>query len=143
MDVYLSLPDAAARARVDQSVILRAIESGKIKAAILSNGDYIVNQNDLNRPLRKEDTPEYQAFKHLRGIGIGIRQAAKKYNVNDVTMFRWVKNGYINRISGETQRGKRVLIDEADAAYCAAIYHLNPGQGKRLFNPDGTPYKSK
>jgi len=41
MDVYLSLHDAAARARVDQSVILRAIESGKIKAAILSNYDWL------------------------------------------------------------------------------------------------------
>ncbi len=141
MDTYLPLPDAAKALHVDQSVLLKLIKSGRIKAAMLSTGVYLVNQEVLSMPLSKEDTPEYQAVSHLRGVGIGIRQAAIKYNVAQQTISRWVDKGFIRRLSGETIRGQRVMIDEADMAYCSAVYHSNPGQGKSIFNPDGTPYK--
>lgn len=140
MDIYLPINEAAQVARVEQAVILRAIESGRIRAAMM-NGAYIVNRNDLNQPLVRENTPEYQAVLHLKGVRIGVRQAAEKYRVPNPTISRWIDRGLIQRLSGEVLRGQRVMIDEADVAYCAAIYHQNPGQGKTLFNPDGTPYK--
>lgn len=141
MDTYLPLSEAAKVARVDQSVILRLVNSGRIRAAKLASGETLVNQKDCEQPLTKETTPEYKAVAHLRGCGIGVNQASKKYGVPNPTISRWLDKGYIRRLSGETLKGQRVLIDEADMAYCAAIYHQNPGQGKSIFNPDGTPYK--
>lgn len=79
----------------------------------------------------RDETAEYKPFSHLKGVGIGINQAAIKYGVNQVTLSGWVKRGYIRRLSGIAARGQRVLIDESDAAYCAAVYHKEPGQGKR------------
>ena len=90
-----------------------------------------MNKRDL--PVRREDTPEYQAVAHLRGVGIGMRQAEEKYGVNNATLSRWVSRGLVNRISGETMRGQRVMIDEADVAYCVEIYKKDPGRGKRPF----------
>jgi predicted site-specific integrase-resolvase len=141
MDTYLPLPEAAIALHVDQSVVLKAIESGKLRAAMLPTGAYLVNAKDLNQPLRKEDTAEWNQVSHFRGVGIGVRQAAEKYNIPNPTVSRWVDKGLIRKLSGETLRGQRVIIDEADVAYCAIIYHRSPGQGKKLFNPDGTPHK--
>lgn len=139
METFLPLPDAAAAAHITPDELIRMVASGKIKPAMLSTGVLLVNQRDL--PIRREDTPEYKAVAHLRGIGIGVRQAGEKYNVKSPTISQWVEKNLIRRLSGEVLRGQRVLLDEADVAYCAAVYHQNPGQGKRIFNSDGTPYR--
>lgn len=88
----------------------------------------------------KEDYPEYKKNAHLKGTGISISAASRKYNISHTTILGWIKQGIIKRIGKEKNR---VLIDEADMAYCAEIAKQNPGAGKWLFNPDGTPYQKK
>ncbi|MGB9899147.1 MAG: hypothetical protein ACPLTO_14655, partial [Thermanaerothrix sp.] len=56
------------------------------------------------------------------------------------TIIRWVKCGYIKQLGVDRNK---VLIDEADIAYCSEIYKKRGRQGRVLFNPDGTPYKPK
>lgn len=129
METYITITDAARITHKSESEIQELINVGKIKAAKLINGALIVNMNTI--PTNREETEEYKTVAHLRGVGIGINQAAKKYGVNFVTIGGWVRRGLIRRLSGETVRGQRVLIDEADIAYIAKIYKRAPGQGKR------------
>ena len=96
----------------------------------------VVNKDSL--PTCKEDLPEYKKHAHLKGVGIGISEATRKYDLVLSSVQRWVQAGYIARLGTEKNK---VLIDEADVAYCAEIYRQRQGQGKWLFNPDGTPYK--
>jgi predicted site-specific integrase-resolvase len=131
VDTYLPIIDAANAAHTTPDELFRLIQSGKIKPAMLNTGVLLVNKRDL--PTRREDSKEYQAVQHLRGIGIGLRQAEEKYNVPYQTISRWVNRGLVARISGETQRGQRVMVDEADVAYCAELYKRDPGRGKRAF----------
>jgi len=88
-------------------------------------------------PTTKEETPEYQQYKHLAGKPIHISEAAREYDIPQPTISRWVTYGIISQIGKEMNR---ILIDQADMAYCAYIKKNNPGQGKRLFNSNGTPY---
>jgi hypothetical protein len=90
--------------------------------------------------LDKTQLPEYQMFQHLRGIGISISAASRKYDVPHPTISRWVKKGLIAIIGHDLNR---VLIDEADIAYCAEVRKDRIGQGKWLFAKDGTPYIPK
>jgi hypothetical protein len=118
------------------------IENGKIRAAML-NGALLVSQNDLLSDLPRTERPEYKKYAHLAGISIGMGEASRKYGVSTVTIYRWVKKGLIRTIGKSSEHKQKVLVDEADVAYCVEVYHYNPGQGKRVFNPDGTPYKKK
>lgn len=127
MDIYLPIDAAAAAAHMTKGELNHMIESGRIKPAMLATGVLLVKQSEIPR---REETEDYRAVAHLRGVGIGLRQGAEKYGVNNVTISNWVARGLIRRLSGETMRGQRVMIDEADLAYCAAIYKRNPGQGK-------------
>jgi len=81
-----------------------------------------------------------QKYAHLRGTPISISAAARKYNLQHPTISRWVKRGYIQRIGMDKNR---VLIDEAQIAYCAEVYHSRPGQGHWLFDNEGAPYTPK
>ncbi len=135
---YISLPDAARRLRLSQGQVRALIESGRIKGGTLPDGEMIVTEDSL--PLKKEDLPEYKLFANLRGRPIWISKAAREYAVTQQTISNWVKAGVIKQLGRE---GNKVLIDEADVAYCAEIYRQRGGQGKTLFNSDGTPYKPK
>jgi hypothetical protein len=128
MDTFIPIQDAARITHMTPGELERLAQAGKIKAAMLA-GCIILSTHDL--PIRKEDSEEYQAVAHLRGVSIGVRQAAEKYNVASATISRWVERGLIRRVSGEVVRGQRVLIDEADVAYCVALYNQDPGRGKK------------
>ncbi len=66
-----------------------------------------------------------------------MRKAEEKYGVPSPTISSWVKKGYITLLGNE---GNKKFLDEQDVAYCAKVYHARRGQGKWLFNADGTPY---
>lgn len=94
------------------------------------------------------DTPqEQQQFSkkpELESIPIGINEGAKKYGVPQPTITRWVHKGYIRILGNKKVRGgMRILIDEGDLEYCSNIHNFNPAPGRKLFNPDGTPYTKK
>jgi len=106
-------------------------------------GETIVDEEKVEEIVskpKKEDLEEYKQFAHLAGEKIGTREAAKKYDVPQPTLSRWGKAEYIRRIDSD---GYRVYLNEQDVAYCATIYRERKGQGKRIFNKDGTPYKTK
>jgi hypothetical protein len=120
---------------------LRAlIEKGKIRAAILPSGEIGVSEQAVTimTPTPKEELPEYKKHAHLKGEAIWISEAVRRYEIPLVTISQWVKRGIIKSLGID---GNRVLIDEADVAYCAEIHRQRGGQGKWLFNPDGTPYQ--
>lgn len=78
-------------------------------------------------------------LKQLIGIGIGMNEAAAKYDLKLAFVSKLCALGHVSKI-GEAERGK-VLIDEADIAYVAAAYHvLNVQRGQKLFNKDGSIY---
>jgi len=93
----------------------------------------------------KETLPEYQQFAHLKPNFIGMREAARKYKVPVTTLHTWVKKGAI-LIESKPQKYKR-LVNEADVAYCAYVYHRKKKNKKSsrspTFNADGTPFKPK
>ena len=69
--------------------------------------------------------------------GIGISEAARKYDITFSALQKWVVRGYITRLG---QDKNKILLNEQDVAYCAEIYRSHRGRGNWLFNFDGTPY---
>lgn len=134
--------DAASALHMTDSQLHQLIDDGKIRAAML-NGALLVSQTDVLSDLPKIERPEYKKHAHLSGIGIGMGEAARKYDVGTVTIHGWVKSGIIRVLGKSSEHRQKLLLDEADVAYCVEIYKSNPGQGKRIFNPDGTPYRKK
>jgi len=148
LPTFISATEAAHELGISESRLNAMIESGVIKAAII-HGETVISetsihkfnkQQPISRPtgIRKEDLPEYRKYRKYIGIPIWISNASRKYDIPNQTIVRWVAKGIIKRIG--TDKNK-VLIDQADIAYCAEIYRSHPGRGKWLFNTDGTPYK--
>lgn len=137
----LPLAVAAEKIGVSEDELRTQIEVGTIQAGILPNGEIVVSENTLpTPPTPKEQLPEYKKHKHLKGVSIWISEAGRKYDVSTQTISQWASAGYIKKLGMD---GNRVLVDEADMAYCAEIYHQRKGQGKWLFNRDGTPYRPR
>ncbi len=150
----LPLEEAATQTGLDVDTLRNLVEQGKVMAGTLPGGEIAVavqegkvvemvetNGSQEQQPRRKEDLPEYQAVAHLKGHPIWISEAARKYGIPNPTLVRWVKRGWIQRLGREKNR---VLIDEADVAFCATIYHQRGGkQGRRLFDKNGLPYVPK
>jgi predicted site-specific integrase-resolvase len=136
---FVPLPKAAERLSMNEDELRRLVDSGKIDAIALPDGDVAVSEKDMTEPLRKEDLPEFKKFSHLESVEIGISEAARKYGIHQQTISRWVKRGIIKKLGRD---GQKILISEQDVAYCAEIYETNGGgtQGVRLFSKDGTPY---
>ncbi|MDX9991822.1 MAG: hypothetical protein RBS68_07190 [Anaerolineales bacterium] len=136
---YLTLPQAATKLNTSILSLNRMIQSGKIKAVEVA-GEVIVSENSLMSNMKKEDLPEYKKFAHLAGQAIWVSEAARKYGVAQQTVSIWAGKGIIRSLGKEKNRN---LLDEQDVAYCVEIYSQRKGQGKWVFNPDGTPYTPK
>jgi excisionase family DNA binding protein len=150
LPTFISTAEAAHHLGVSEARLRRMIEAGTIKAANIG-GETVVSEGSIRKfhkqqPItqpsghRKEDLPEYKQFKKLAGASLWISDAARKYDIPNPTIVRWVAKGIIRRMGTDKNR---VLIDEADIAYCAEVYHSHRGRGKWLFNADGTPYVSR
>ncbi len=135
LPTFISLSEAVERTGLSQKVLGRAVESAAIRAVKNEKGEVLIAQEDIEEFVAREQ------FDHLRGRGLGIAEAGRKYDIPFSTVSRWSKIGYIKRLG---RSGKKVLIDEADMAYCAAVYRMqNGGPGKRIFDDDGRPYRPK
>jgi predicted site-specific integrase-resolvase len=138
-DALVPIEVAASRFNFPVSLLQLWIDTGKIKSAML-NGAILLYEADLMADLPKHERPEYIKHAHLHGVGIGLREAGRKYQIHPDTLSGWVQAGYIKKLG--MGGVKKVLLDEADVAYAAEVYHSNPGKaGRRIFNPDGTPYR--
>lgn len=130
MSTYLPIGEAANMALMSEQCLNSVLKKRKIRVAQISTGGTLVNMEDL-RKLKKQDWPEYQAVMHLAGQRIWISQAARDYNIAQQTISRWVDRGYIKQYA---HQGNKRMIDQADIAFCAKLYKLNPGHGNRKFS---------
>jgi excisionase family DNA binding protein len=140
---FISLQEAAQILGITDVELRRLVEVDKIRAVMLGEGEIAVNEADVRAlvPAPKETLPEYQAVKHLKGVPIWLREAERKYGIGSFTLGEWLHKGFINQLGMD---GNKVLVDEADVAYCKSIYErIGGGQGKRIFNGDGTPFTPK
>jgi predicted site-specific integrase-resolvase len=138
LDRFIPLSEAAQRMRVSVKETRAMINSGKIKGGLLPDGVMVVSEDTLLK--RKEDLPEYKKHAHLSGVGIGMGEASRKYNIPTPTISHWTKKSFIKIIKKD---GQKIFIDEQDVAYCASVYNERKGQGKWLFKHDGTPFRPK
>ena len=137
---YIPIKDAAAKYGYALSDLKRLAQSGKIKAVQLPDGDMIVSENSVKEKTRKEDLPEYKKHAKLANETTWVSKAARDYDLPHSTISRWTQLGHIKQMG---KQGNKTLLSAQDMAYCAEIYQTRGGQGKRIFNPDGTPYTPK
>lgn len=139
LDTLIPLSEAAHKFGLTEAHLRALVEKGTIRAGKLPSGDVVVSEQDTQaqKPTKKEELPEYKKHMHLKGQTMGLGEAARKYSLPVTTLSGWVSKGYIKQIG---QDGQRLLLDEVDVAYCAEIYQRRKGQGRWLFNRDGTPY---
>lgn len=137
----IPITEAARKYEFDEGRLRQLIEAGKIRAGV-AMGEVVVSEEELREQVtRKEDLPEYKQFDLLKGKPIWVSEAARKYNIPAPTLSTWSRGKNLIKILGID--GNKVMLDEQDVAYCSLIYHQRKGQGKWLFNADGTPYKPK
>jgi len=133
IEQLVSLTDAARRMGISADLLKQHIKDGTIRASKLPDGEMAVPESEIPKITR-------QQFEHLRCIPITITDASKKYNLVRNTLLEWVKKGYLSVL----KPGYRMEVDESDVAFCATVYkRQNGGQGKRILDDVGRPYKLK
>lgn len=144
LPTLLPLPEAARKYGLSEARLKAMIAHGKIRAAMIGD-EVVVSEEEIRTQAvtRKEDLPEYKKHAHLKGTGIGISESAQKYGINAITIFGWYRRGFISEVGRVTGLGgEKILLDEADVAYCVEVYKTMGGrQGKRIFDNDGMPYQ--
>ena len=89
-----------------------------------------------NKDLLKRDQ-----FTKLENNYMIQRQAALKYKIPFMTLYRWAQNPKLIRTKNADGT---TLVNEADVAYCALMRKKRgSGRGKQTFNDDGTLFKRK
>ena len=156
--LILPLSEAARKMGMDEATLRAMVQSRKLRAFIDPEGIMYVQMtqqgtlpvavaetqqpqpaDDINARLsriRRED------FAHLEGQAITVSEAARKYKVPASTIHTWIHRGYLTTLG---KVGRHRQIDEADIAFCAAIYHVRKPFGSRapLLSEDGRPYLLK
>lgn len=138
LELFISPEYAAKQLESTVDEVLQMVDDGKVRAAIMTDGNIGISQQSLFQLLPKEALPVYQEYEDLEGVPIRIFEASNKYNISTPTITRWIQRGLIHLLSKE---GRKTYIDEADMAYCARVYQLNKGQGKWVFDEGGRPYQ--
>ena len=134
LDHYISLAQAARRLGLAKDTLRSLIDSGRIKGAVLPNGEIGVSEPEIDQITSREQ------FEYLRGTPITVPQASEKYGIRADTFRSWVKRGHIHVLKD----GYAAEMDLADVAYCVAIYKAQGGgRGKRIFDQNGLPYQYK
>jgi hypothetical protein len=137
---YITLAEASELTGMKPRELERLVQAGKIQA-IDADGEMMLNQVSLlsAMPTPKEETSEYKAVAHLKGNAIWLSEASRRYDIAYTTIVLWMQRGIIKRLGTE---GNKVLVDEADVAYCAHLHKkIGGGFGSRVFRSDGTPWK--
>ena len=138
---YIPLKHAAERYGISEKTLLERVKSGSIASAQLPDGELLVAENHVDPSLNINR----QDFDHLRGQPISMSEASRKYEIGQSNFSRWTKADYIKVL----ERGWKVLLDEANVAYCVAVYKAKQeyygGQltGVPIFDEAGNPYHPK
>ena len=111
LPTYIPLDEAARRYRIDKQVLTHFVESGRIRAVEI-NGRAAVAEEDVRLISTRTD-------ERLRGQGIRLMDASRKYGVSDVNLVRWANAGYIRVL----ERGPKLLVlDEADVKLVTDVF---------------------
>ena len=140
---FLSLREAAKQYKLDERTLIDALQFGIIETAEGAEGGLCVSEKlaSESQDALKIARKARKLAQHVAGKPIHISEAARKYDIPQATLSRWVQRGYIRKVG---QDKNRVLLDEGDVAYCVNVYNLmNGGQGKRIFQKGGLPYIPK
>ena len=139
-ETYISIRDVTRVLGLPSSVLKKRVNSGSIKAIMLDSNNKTRPANKTEPTLDEREAYIDANFAELKGVEIMTSSAARKYDVHRQNISNWVNHGHIKNIGFI---GKRALLDEADVAYCVAVYRERGGTGRWLFNDDGTPYTPK
>ena len=138
---YISISDVSRALGLPSSVLKKKVKLGTIRAVTVNSKTHKTQPADKTEPTLDEREAYIDAyFAELKGVEIMTSSAARKYDVHRQNISNWVNHGHIKNIGFI---GKRALLDEADVAYCVAVYRERGGTGRWLFNDDGTPYTPK
>jgi hypothetical protein len=135
---FIPLTEAVHKYALTEDVLTRLIQDGRIDAAQLPSGELLVSDESLNQKTKEQIVEE--RFAHLRGKPITVSDAEGVYKLKNMTIRRWIANGYIRVVND----GYPIKVDESDVAYCAKVYDEQDGKsGRRIFDGDGNPYQLK
>ena len=121
---YIPLDQAAKRYPISRDALTQAVETGRMRA-VRVNGFVAVAEEDMKILAVELD-------ESLVGVPIRATEAAKKYEVNNQNLNRWVDAGYIRVIKHQR---KHLAMDEADVKRVATIY-------KKALQETGSPIKA-
>ncbi len=145
---FIPLVEAAQKYNLSEKALTQLIQTGKIEAVQLPNGELLVAaESNGHKPKTKEQIIR-EEFADLLGKPISVHEAGKKYEVLSA-IYGWVLAGYIRVIKKNIKRGQKKLVDEADVAYCATVYkerlkkYGGQLQGVPIFDEYGNPYELK
>lgn len=135
LERVISLPEAAQRLSLSVEALKALVERGTIRGVQLPNGEIAVPEDEAQPTITKEQ------YEHLRDKPITVSEVIDRYSIPNQTIRDWVNRGYIKVI----QPGYGMTLDEADVAYCAAVYYEQKKSGIRapLFDEAGRPYQLK
>jgi hypothetical protein len=140
---YLPLSEAAQKFELSEQALTQLIQAGKIEAVRLSSGEVLVPANNDPQKIRTKEQIIAEKFGDLREQPITISEASERYKVLGRTIREWVSLDYIQVVD----HSYPVKIDEAEAAYCAEIFHERKAAGIRsgapLLDEHGLPYELK
>lgn len=128
----LTLTQAAKHLGLSVEVLTQMVNSGTLKGMITTTGEVRLLKKDVEAVITRDK------FAKLKGKPITIKAAEEKYGIPNPTITRWIQRGYIAKLGNAYP----TQIDEADIAYCAAVYKSRAGSS-RIFNEQGEPYKLK
>ncbi len=156
VDLPRYVPLAAELQHHPPQALTRLLRRGRIRAITGEGGVLVVERRQRQSRTRKpkkqplEQTGERRKqaeeearrirskYEHLKGRPIGVAEAGRKYGIPQSTVSKWMHRNYIKKIG---QDGQKILLDEADVAYCAEVYRSRKGEGRRwMFDKDGLPY---
>lgn len=141
VETYISLQEASQLYNLDPQLLTRFVNDGRIRGGRF-NGMFVLSEKDTQQVAKHQATKEQLRAKviHLEGRPIGIREAAKKYDINHRGISRWAKQGYIRILSSGQGRGHKTMVDESDVAYAKEVARVRQArQGRQVFAPEYVP----
>jgi len=89
LPTFISTAEAAHQLGIGEARLRCMIENGTIKAANIS-GEIVVSEASVRGLIPKEQLPEFIKHAQLKNMPIWIRNAARKYDIPNPTIVRWV-----------------------------------------------------
>ena len=141
---YIPVSEAAQKYGLSEQALTQLIQTGKIEAVRLPSGEVLVPADNDPQRIKTKDQIIAETFGELKKQPITISEASKKYGVPGTTIRAWIPFEYVHIINPEAYP---MMLDEAEIAYCAQIYHERKAAGIRsgapLLDENGLAYELK